>query len=126
MGNSRRYVIELLASITAYGLLLVGVNKAAQWGWVPDALSVPVALLPMAGGVATVWVIMRHIRRLDEMQRRMQFEGLAFGFAMTALITFSYGFLEGQGWPKLSMFVVLPLMNATWVLGYVLACRRYG
>jgi hypothetical protein len=125
MGNSRRYVVELLASITAYGLLLVGANKAEQWGWVPEALSVPVALLPMVGGVATVWVIMRHIRRLDEMQRRMQFEGLAFGFTMTALITFSYGFLEGQGWPKLSMFVVLPLMNAMWVLGYVLACRRY-
>jgi len=125
MGNARRYVFELLVSITAYAIILVGVNKAAHWGWVPDALSLPVALLPMLPGVATVWVIMRHIRRLDEMQRRMQFEGLAFGFAMTALITFSYGFLEGQGWPKLSMFSVLPLMNGLWVMGYVLACRRY-
>lgn len=125
MTNARRYVFELLASIAAYAIVLIGVNKAAQWGWVPDALSVPVALLPMLPGVATVWVIMRYIRRLDEMQRRMQFEGLAFGFAMTALITFSYGFLEGQGWPKLSMFTVLPLMHVMWVLGYVLACRRY-
>lgn len=125
MGNSTRYVFELLASITAYGVILVGVNKAKQWGWVPDALSVPVSLLPMLAGVSTVWVIMRHIRSMDEMQRRMQFEGLAFGFAMTALITFSYGFLEGQGWPKLSMFTVLPLMNVLWVLGYALSCRRY-
>lgn len=125
MGNSRRYTFELMSTIVAYGLLLVGANKAEQWGWVPDALSVPVALLPMVAGLAAVWVIMRHIRSLDEMQRRMQFEGLAFGFATTALITFSYGFLEGQGWPKLSMFVVLPLMNVLWVLGYALACRRY-
>lgn len=125
MGNARRYVMELLASLTAYALVLVAVNKAERWGWIPDALLIPAALLPMLPGIATVWVIMRHIRSLDEMQRRMQFEGLAFGFAMTALITFSYGFLEGQGLPRLSMFAVLPLMNVLWVLGYVLACRRY-
>lgn len=125
MGNVRRYVVELGSTLLAYGLLLVTVNKAAQWGWVPDTLHIPVALLPMLPGIAAVWVIMRHIRRMDEMQRRMQFEGLAFGFAMTALITFSYGFLEGQGLPRLSMFSVLPLMNVLWVLGYALACRRY-
>lgn len=125
MMNVRRYVVELSATILAYGLTLVAVNKAAQWGWVPDSLTIPVALLPMLPGVAAVWVIMRHIRRMDEMQRRMQMEGMAFSLTMTALLTFSYGFLEGQGFPRLSMFVVLPLMNVLWVLGYALACRRY-
>ncbi|WP_029012440.1 hypothetical protein [Niveispirillum irakense] len=125
MGNARRYVIELSSTILAYALMLVGVNKAMQWGWVPDGMQIPVALLPMLPCLLVVWVIMRHIRRLDELQRRMQFEGLAFGFAMTALLTFSYGFLENKGLPRLSMHVVWPVMSFFWVTGYVLACRRY-
>lgn len=125
MRTGRRYVMELSATMLAYALLLVGVNKAISWGWVPDGLQIPIALLPMLPCLLVAWVIMRHIRRLDEMQRRMQFEALAFGFAMTALLTFAYGFLENKGLPRLSMHVVWPAMSVFWVLGYVMACRRY-
>ena len=47
----------------------------------------------------------------------------AFG---TALLTFTYGFLETTGFPKLSMFFVWPLMGAFWVIGCVLGLRRYA
>ena len=71
-------------------------------------------------------VIIRTIRHLDEMQRKLQFEALAFAFAGTALLTFGYGFLEGAGLPMLSMFVVWPLMAALWVIGTVIGRLRYG
>lgn len=71
------------------------------------------------------WVVLRHLRRVDELQRRVQLEALGLAFAGTALITFSYGFLELIGFPKLSMFAVWPIMAMLWIIGGLLAGRRY-
>jgi hypothetical protein len=47
-------------------------------------------------------------------------------FGGTALLTFSYGFLENVGFPHFSWIWVLPLMVALWGLGGALASLRYG
>jgi hypothetical protein len=70
-------------------------------------------------------IVLRELRRMDELQRRIQLEALAFSFAGTAIVSFSYGFLEGLGYPRLSMFTVWPLLAVLWVAGLVLARRRY-
>ena len=59
------------------------------------------------------------------MQRKLQFEALALAFAGTALITFSYGFLEGAGFPRISMFAVWPLMAAIWFIGVMIGRLRF-
>jgi hypothetical protein len=84
-----------------------------------------VALSPMLPAAATAWVVLRELRRIDELQRRMQFEALGFAFAGTAILSFSYGFLEGLGYPRLSMFTVWPILAALWMVGLALARRRY-
>jgi hypothetical protein len=69
--------------------------------------------------------VFRSIRHLDEMQRKLQFEAIALAFVGTALITFGYGFLEDEGFPKLTMFVVWPLMATLWVIGVMLGRLRF-
>lgn len=123
--QARRYVIELMSTIILYGLVLVAVNLAARHGMVPAGWEVPVALLPMLPCMATAFVILRHIRRVDEFQRRIQFEAVAFAFVGTALLSLTYGFLEGQGFPRLSMFSVWPLMGGLWAVGLFISLRRY-
>ena len=124
MNASKRYLIEFGSALTAYaGLLalsiyLLGPNPS---GW----RATLVVLLPMLPAAAMCWAVVRQLRRSDELQRRMQLEALGLAFAGTALITFSYGFLELVGWPKLSMFAVWPLMAMLWIIGGVLASRRY-
>ena len=44
---------------------------------------------------------------------------MAIAAAVTAGWTFTYGFLENAGYPRLSMFIVWPVMGAVWGL---LAC----
>lgn len=122
---ARRYVIELMSTIIIYGLVLVGVNLVFRHGMVPTGWEVPVALLPMLPCLAAAFVILRHIRRVDEFQRKIQFEAVAFAFTLTALLTFTYGFLEGQGFPKLSMFAVWPLMGGLWGVGVLITHLRY-
>ena len=123
--TSKPYLKELTAALVVYGLMLVGsiellthVSIAAPWRDV-------IALSPMLACAAAVWVILRELRRMDELQRRIQLEALGFAFAGTALLTFSYGFLEGLGYPKLTMFTVWPVMAVLWVAGLVFARRRY-
>lgn len=86
---------------------------------------VAVALLPMVPGIGVCWVVVRRMRRIDELQRRIELESLSIAFAGTALVTFSYGFLENVGFPRLSLFVVWPLMGALWIVASVLCSRRY-
>jgi hypothetical protein len=63
---------------------------------------------------------------MDELQRRIHLNAVGFGFGATAIITFTYGFLELVGFPAISYIWVLPLMTALWGVGAVVATRRYS
>lgn len=120
-----RYLIELGAAFAVYVAALIVSNSLLSTLEPGHALEPFISLLPMVPAAALCWAVIRQVRRADEMQRIIHFEALAIAFAATALSTFSYGFLEGVGFPKLSMFAVWPLMAGFWVVGNVIAHRRY-
>ncbi len=112
---AKRYLLELFGSITAYIVLLVA---AIAYGRPMPAgvLRTVVLLSPMIGFGLMLWVMVRHFRRLDEYIRRLFLENTAIAAAITAGLTFTYGFLETAGYPKLSMFSVWILMGSAWGL----------
>ncbi len=123
--QSKQYLKELTATLAVYVVMLVGsitllthVDVARPWRDL-------IALSPMIPAATLAWVILRELRRMDELQRRIQLEALGFSFAGTAILTFSYGFLEGLGYPRLSMFSVWPILAVLWIVGLVIARRRY-
>ncbi|MFK0379300.1 hypothetical protein [Pandoraea sp. NPDC090278] len=121
-----RYVKEMGGALLAYMLVLAGSIRVLQA--LPElamAAKAAIALLPMLPGIAMCWAIVRNLRRMDELQRRIQLEAFSVSFAGTGLITFSYGFLEGVGFPKLSLFIVWPLMCTLWVVSGFFCGRRY-
>ncbi|MGC3494902.1 hypothetical protein ACPTG1_29935, partial [Pseudomonas aeruginosa] len=73
-------------------------------------------LLPVPPMVALALLVIRYLRRLEEMARGIHLEALALAFVATALLTFTNGFHETTGFPKLSMFYVWALMGAVWVI----------
>ena len=73
-------------------------------------------VLPMLGFALMIRAIVRHVARIDEYQRLRMLESLGIAFAITGALTFSYGFLETAGFPKLSMFTVWIVMGASWGL----------
>ena len=92
----------------------------------PLALMIPLALLPMLPALWGMAGWMRASREQDELQRRIQVEGALFSLGLTAILTFSYGFLElYMDLPRVSMFAVWPLIAATYVVGAQVARRRY-
>lgn len=112
---ARAYLREMGLSMALYVVLLVA---AIRYGRpMPDsALRTAILLAPMLGFFFAIWAVARHLRRVDEFVRRTLLETVAIGAAVTAAVTFSYGFLETAGFPKLSMFVVWPVMGASWAL----------
>ncbi len=121
----KQYLIELSSTLAVYVVMLVGSIELLTHTDVARPWRDVVALSPMIPAAAMAWIILRELRRMDELQRRIQLEALGFSFAGTAILTFSYGFLEGLGYPRLSMFTVWPILAVLWVVGLVLARRRY-
>ena len=109
------YVIVVIVSIT-----LINISPSTAW-W-----RVPLALLPVIPAIFGIIAYMRFVGRIDELQRRIQFEGLAFGFGVAGILTFSYGFLENVGFPHINLLWVFPFMIALWGIGTGIAARRYS
>lgn len=124
-GAGRRYLIEFGGAMVSYAVVLVAViavlnNIGAGSGW-----RAPLVLLPMAPLVLAFLAFVRYLDRMDELQRRIQMEALAFAFGGTALLTFGYGFLQLVGYPQVSWLFVWPIMAVLWMAGKARADRRY-
>jgi membrane-associated HD superfamily phosphohydrolase len=121
----RQYVKEFSLAMVAYMVIvivsvtLINISPSNAW-W-----RVPLALTPIIPAIFVMIAYMRFVGRIDELQRRIQFEGLAFGFGAAGILTFSYGLLENVGFPHISWLFVFPLMIALWGIGLAFATRRY-
>ncbi|MFA6986722.1 MAG: hypothetical protein WC213_11005 [Arenimonas sp.] len=118
---ARRYWIELLASAAVYTtLLLITITYGRPME--PGLLRVLVLASPMLGFGMMIWAMLRNLRRMDEFVRKLFLENTAIAAAITVGLTFSYGFLEGAGYPRLSMFLVWMIMGSA--LGLTTTIRR--
>lgn len=120
---ARAYRYELWTAIAVYVVLLAGSIRYGRP--LADGPLRTIALLaPMIGFGLMIRAIARHVARIDEYQRLRLLEGVALAFAITAAVTFSYGFLETAGFPKLSMFSVWMVMGVSWgVASTILSLR---
>ncbi|MEE6272998.1 hypothetical protein [Georgenia wangjunii] len=84
-----------------------------------------VALLPVPPAVALVVSAVARYRRMDEVVQRIHLMALAVSFAVTAVVVFSWGFLEGVGLPPLGGFGAFGVLTATYVLGLLWARGRF-
>lgn len=119
-----QYLLELFSSIALYAIVLL----PSIWFLNANPNSpfrVPIALAPMLPTLLIPLVIVRQLRRIDELQRQLQLEALGFAFAGTAVLTFGYGFLEIIGFPLISSFFVWPVMAVLWIIGLAIARRRF-
>jgi hypothetical protein len=118
---SKLYMRELLCSMAIYAAILVG---SLYFGrpMAPGTARLLVLLSPMLGFVLMLWALVRQFRRMDEFIRQLFLENAAIAAGITAGLTFTYGFLEGAGYPRLSMFTVWVLLCAC--LGLTATVRR--
>ena len=126
MTNARRRRVAFGAGFAAYvALLLISIAVLTANPGLSDPIRAGLALLPVPAAVAIVLVAISEFLASDELQQRVQFVGLAVAFLGTLLVSFSWGFLEGIGFERLSGFVVFGLLGAFYGVGLVMAQRQY-
>jgi hypothetical protein len=87
---------------------------------------VAVALSPLPGNIALIVMILQRVRRLDEFQKRVQFEAVVVGFLATGVAVFVYGYLQkAQVAGPLNMGLVWLFMLVFYGVGYLVAVSHY-
>ncbi|MCF5022094.1 hypothetical protein GIW67_29910, partial [Pseudomonas lactis] len=103
--SPKRFPMEFAVILLVYVLCVV--VSSVYMSSMPDGVAkIALALLPVIPMIAMAVSIIRRLNAMDEMGRKIQLEALAVAFVCTALTTFSYGFLETAGFPRMSAFMV--------------------
>lgn len=108
--------LMLLASTVYSYLLDQGIDQAQRY-WI--------AILPLAGWSGVVISIGLAIASLDELQRRIQTEAIAIGFAITAVFVAGYALFQFSGLPEVNLGLALLAMSAAWLIGKLWTLWRY-
>jgi len=119
-----RYVAVMCLSLALYSIVLV-ISLSWLKAGVEGPLKFAIAVMPVIPALGVPLAVVRLLESMDELQRRIQLESLAFGFAAAAVATFTYGFLQNAGLPEVNWVWVWPVMAVSWIVGVLLARRRY-
>jgi hypothetical protein len=114
--------------VAAWFLAWIGARVVLE-STVPTWLRVVAALAPVPLAGAALLTIVRGARELDELEKRIQLEALAFAFVMAVLLLMTLGLLElaiplnRDDWSYRHVWALLPML---YFGGLVLARRRYS
>jgi hypothetical protein len=122
--GSRQYMRAIRGAAAGYVVTLMLAIFFIR-AWPGSVWRFPVMLVPVIPAVYGLVAIMRFVRGMDELQRRVHLEGVAFAFATTVVVMLSWGLLERAGAPKLPTVWVATFMIALWGIGNYVAARRY-
>jgi hypothetical protein len=112
-------VIALILSVIVVSWLL----ERLELG---PGLRLALVFAPVAAWVFALIAYSRLIQQLDELQRRIHLEALAFAFSGLAVAMIACEYLRKAGFiSTLKPDYVLMMMVILWPLGYVFAWRRY-
>ena len=118
----RQFVLGMVGYGVAVVLQGLFLEPQGLSPWVVTAL----ALVPMAFAVWGMAGWLSAVRTFDELRQKIFAEAGLISAGLTALATFTYGFLESYlGLPRLSMFLVFPFMAFCYTVSLPFVFRRY-
>lgn len=91
----------------------------------PTTAAWAIALSPNVFAIGALIAYLRFLRMTDELQRKIQIEGLAIGFGTGWIFAIGYLVLQAVGAPELPVTAMIIVMTGGWILGTLLATRHY-
>jgi hypothetical protein len=124
---SRRYALQFWAGMAAYAILVVAQAYLFKHAALPAEWRVAFALMPILPVAFVAYIAVRDILSVDELERKIQFESIAVSFALTAIVTIGYGFLEIYAKaPNVNLIWVWFVLGMFWGVASLLVRRRYA
>jgi hypothetical protein len=102
-GGTAAEAVEQTQKIYGYRLLLTGALWASVWGISRGLLEmdldnrwlrIAIALTPIPFFVHFLWMWMKGVSTMDELERRIQLEALALAFPLMAVLLMTLGLLD--------------------------------
>lgn len=124
---AKTYSRDFGLSMVLYVGAILGTNfyLEGQEDSVPQLVAALIALLPMLPIVMAARAVLVFSRSWDELQRKQALEAMLIAFFIVGMGSFSYGFLEGVGFPKLEVIWIFPALIMTQGLAQVFVRSRY-
>lgn len=121
----RTYTASMVLLGAGYvGLLFLALYAIRTWEHSPWRFVA--ALGPAVPVVLGSFSVMRLFRSYDELQRKLAGEALQVAFAVTATVTFAYGWLQFAGLPPINFTFVFPFMWVVFALAYAVRWGMYN
>jgi hypothetical protein len=117
----RAYYREFIPAVVGYVAVLTAIivfvdfRTAGPWKF-------PIALLPVIPVLWCFRAAARHLRRVDEMQRTIQVDGMAAGFgtAMVASVTIGFLAMAGLNTNRWGPWAIYSVGMMTWLIATLL------
>ena len=122
----RRWIVFLLVALLASAIDLLASYLLRNPTLGSGAARITIALMPLPGDIALIFLVLRAVRRLDEFQKRVHFEAITVAFLSTGVAVFVCGYLQQAhivGF--LNSGVVWAFMLIFYALGYLIAANHY-
>jgi hypothetical protein len=100
----------LWASVYGIALGVLELDMAVRW------MRVAVALMPIPFFISFLWLWMKGVGTMDELERRIQLEALALAFPLMAVLLMTLGLLEvavglnPDDWSVRHIWLMMPLL----------------
>lgn len=119
-----QFIRPLLIPLILYiGMLAIAVTWAPDMQ--PSIWRYFVALLPIIPGLFLAFGILRVTTKIDEMERRILLEAVAFSFIFTLILLLSFGLLGLVGVQQPSAIMVVFIMCMLLIVGKLWGNWRY-
>ncbi|PCI63855.1 MAG: hypothetical protein COB37_03650 [Kordiimonadales bacterium] len=123
---AKTYQRDLFLALGLYAVVLFGVNYfiganegLASW------IIVLLAILPVLPALLALKVALVFYKSVDELQKKIMSESVIISFLLVGFGTFTYGFLEGAGFPHLPSIWILPALIGFQGLALAFVSRKY-
>jgi hypothetical protein len=122
---NRNWIVFLVTALLASAIDLVASSLLRNPGS-GSAARIAIALMPVPGDIALIFLVLRAIRTVDEFQKRVHFEAVTVAFLSTGVAVFAYGYLQkAQVVGSLNAGLVWAFMLVFYAIGYVVAASHY-
>jgi hypothetical protein len=122
---AKKYTTRLTIALIIYFVALIGGQQLISSFELSSTFEIVLALLPSLPVIMVVRAVLEFSKSWDELQRQKSLEATLIAFIVVGLGTFSYGFLEGLGFPKISMIWVFPMLYVTHGVAMVYVTSKY-
>jgi hypothetical protein len=122
----RRWIVFLLVALLASAIDLLASLLLRNPTVGTGAGRIAIALMPLPGDIALIFLVLQAVRRLDEFQKRVHFEAITVAFLSTGVAVFVCSYLQQAhivGF--LNSAVVWAFMLIFYALGYLIAAYHY-